>query len=176
MWLLFCPIYSPVKNNSTRLSHSDPWLARLHLNSEFWGTVCSISSPFTDTVMPPTCSRKMPAQTTCNLSAKGGGGNPRITIHNHLDGLPKLGDSSLIRGNAPANIKRLVKNALDAYGVGGQDCFASSVGQSVRLIEVCVKHSEPKERSEASTIAEVTVSQGTSRWIIEARSLSLWEF
>ena len=113
----------------------------------------------------------MPAQPTRNLAARGNGRNPRYVIQNHLDGLPELGDSSLIRGNAPASTKRLVKSVFDAYGVGKEGCFASSVGESVRLVEVSTKgHHQglepagPKERLEASTVAEVTISPGTSRW------------
>jgi hypothetical protein len=94
-------------------------------------------------------------------------------IRNHLEGLPQLGDSSLIRGNAPASAKRLVKNVFDAYGVGKEGCFASSVGGSVRLVEVSAngyhQHLQPaglEERLEASTVAEVAVSPGASRWIM----------
>ena len=124
--------------------------------------------------MLPNCSRKMPAQSTSNLTVQGRDGNPRLVIHNPLDGLPELGDSSVIRGNAPADTKRLVKNVFDAYGVGKQGSFANSIGESVRLVEVRVNghdHQrlepvEPKERLEASTTAELTVSQGTSRLIM----------
>ena len=123
-----------------------------------------------DIAISPICSREMPAQATRDLTVQGRGGNSRIAIHNPLDGLPELGDSSLIRGNAPANTKRLVKNVFDAYGVGKQGGFANSVGESVRLVEVCVRghHQCPQpvgttgERLEASTTAEVTVSQGAS--------------
>lgn len=111
----------------------------------------------------------MPTQPTCDLTVQGHDGNSRIAIHDHTDGLPELGDSSLIQGNAPASTKRLVKNVFDAYGVGNQGCFASSIGESVRLVEVQLKgHRQnpesvgPKERLEASTVVEVTVSQGAS--------------
>jgi len=94
-------------------------------------------------------------------------------IPNHLDGLPELGDSSLIRGNVPASAKRLVKNIFDAYGIGKEGCFASSVGESVRLVEVSAQGYRqrlepvgPKEKLEASTVAEVTVSPGTPPWIV----------
>jgi hypothetical protein len=115
-------------------------------------------------------SRKMPTQPACILTVQGLDGNPRILIHNPLDGLPELGDSSLIQGNAPADTKRLVKNVFDAYGVGKQGSFAKSVGESVRLVEVCVNgHNHqplepvgPKGRLEASTTAELTVSQRAS--------------
>ncbi|KAF9647107.1 Thioesterase/thiol ester dehydrase-isomerase [Thelephora ganbajun] len=107
----------------------------------------------------------MPAQPTHSLAVQGHGGNPRYVIQNYLDGLPELGDLSLIRGNAPASVKRLVKNVFDAYGVGKAGCFASSVGESVRLVEVSAKGYrqplgpvEPKERVEASTVAEVVIS------------------
>jgi hypothetical protein len=64
-----------------------------------------------------------------------------------------------------------VKNVFDAYGVGKQGCFANSIGQSVRLVEVCVKNGHPQrlqpvgpeDRLEASTVAEVKVSQGMWR-------------
>jgi hypothetical protein len=122
----------------------------------------------------------MPAQPTCTLAVQGRGGNPRYVIQNHLQGLPEVGDSSLIRGNAPASAKRLVKNVFDAYGVGTEGCFAGSVGESVRLVEVnvkgyhqCSEQVEPKEKLEASTVTEVTVSPGTSRWIIGPHSLTL---
>ena len=115
----------------------------------------------------------MPAQPTCTLTVQGHGGNPRYVIQNHLEGLPEVGDSSLIRGNAPASAKRLVKSVFDAYGVGTERCFASSVGELVRLVEVnatgyhrCPEQAGPKEWLEASTVAEVTISPGTSRWIM----------
>ena len=115
----------------------------------------------------------MPAQPTPNFSVQGHGGNRRCVIRNHLDGLPELGDSSLIRGNAPASAKRLVKNVFDEYGVGKEGSFANSVGGSVRLVEVSVNgcHQRPgpvgpKERLEASTVAEVAISPGTPRWIM----------
>ena len=133
-----------------------------------------------DTSTSPVCSRKMPAQPTCNLTVHGRGGIPRILIYNPLNGLPELGDSSLIRGNAPADTKRLVKNVFDAYGVGKQGCFANSVGESVRLVEVCVKGHHrrlepdgPQERLEAGTVAELTVSQGLSRRIMALLPLTL---
>ncbi|KAF9781341.1 HotDog domain-containing protein [Thelephora terrestris] len=104
----------------------------------------------------------MPAQPICNLSVQRHDGNSRFAIHNRLDGLPELGDSSLIRGNAPASTKRLLKNVFDAYGVGKEGCFASFVGQSVRLVEVNAKGYyqplEPVGPKEASTVAEVAVS------------------
>jgi acyl-coenzyme A thioesterase 13 len=113
----------------------------------------------------------MPPQPTHNPTAQGHGENLSYAIRNHLDGLPELGDSSLIRGNAPASTKRLVKNVFDAYGLGKAGCFASSVGEFVQLVEVSAKgynqHQEsvgPKERLEASTVAEVVVSTGTFRW------------
>lgn len=113
----------------------------------------------------------MPAQSSRSLTDQGRGGNPRYVIQNRLDGLSEVGDSSLIRGNAPASAKRLVKNVFDAYGVGKEGSFASSVGELVRLVEVNVKGCHqgpeqvgPKQRSEASTVAEVTISPGTSRW------------
>lgn len=115
----------------------------------------------------------MPAQSSCNLTVQGHDGIPRILIHNPLDGLPELGDSSLIKGNAPADTKRLVKNVFDAYGVGKQGSFANSVGESVRLVEVCINDHHKrlesvghKERLEASTRAELTVSRGASRLTI----------
>ena len=129
--------------------------------------------------MSLTHSHKMPAQPASDLTVQGHGGSPRISIRNPLDGLPELGDSSLIRGDAPADTKRLVKNAFDAYGVGDQGSFASSVGESVRLVEVCVKgHHQrpepvgPKEKLEASTVAEVVVSQGVSREIMGPHPLT----
>ena len=126
----------------------------------------------------------IPTQPTWNLSVQGHGRTPRLAIHNHLDGLPELGDSSLIRGNAPDSTKRLVKNVFDAYGVGKQGCFASSVGESVRLIEICAKgynrHREPggpKERLGVSTVAEIVVSQGMCDSVDDGTSsyLCLWE-
>ena len=115
----------------------------------------------------------MPAQSTHSFAVQGRGGNQRFAIQTHLDGLPELGDSSLIRGNAPASAKRLVKNVFDEYGVGRGGCFAGSVGGSVRLVEVNAngyhQRREPvglKERLEASTVAEVTISPGTFRWIM----------
>jgi len=172
MWPLFYPISLLVENNSTRLSRRDPLLAWPRLNSEFWGTVHRISwSPISQ------CRRftlvTMPAQSTRNFAVQRLGGNQRFTVRTHLDGLPELGDSSLIRGNAPASAKRLVKNVFDEYGVGRGGCFAGSVGRSVRLVEVGVngwhQRREPvglKERLEASTVAEITISPGTSRWIM----------
>jgi len=118
----------------------------------------------------------MPVQPTRDLTDQAHGGNPRYVILNHLDDLPELGDSTLIRGNASASTKRSVKNIFDAYGVGKEGCFANSVGESVRLVEVNAKGYrqglEPvvplaKERLEASTVAEVTISPGTPRWIVE---------
>ena len=116
----------------------------------------------------------MPAQPTHTLAAQGHDGTPRYVIQNHLEGLPEVGDSSLIRGNAPASAKRLVKNVFDAYGVGTEGSFASSVGELVRLVEVnakgyhrCPEQVGPKERLEASTVAEITISPGASRWIME---------
>ena len=115
----------------------------------------------------------MPAQPTLHYAVQGRGGNHRCVIRNNLDGLPELGDSSLIRGNAPASAKRLVKSIFDEYGVGKEGCFASSVGESVRLVDVSSNgyHERPgpaglKERLEASTVAEVVISPGTSRRII----------
>lgn len=112
----------------------------------------------------------MPTQSARSLTVQGHGGNPRYVIQNRLDGLPEVGDLSLIRGDAPASAKRLVKNVFDAYGVGKEGCFASSVGELVRLVEVNAKRHprcfEPvgsKERLEASTVAEVTLSPGTSQ-------------
>jgi len=110
----------------------------------------------------------MSTQSTRSLTVQGHDGNPRYAIQNRLDGLPQVGDSSLIRGNAPASAKRLVKNVFDAYGVGKEGCFASSIGELVRLVEVSasprrLEQVGPKERLEASTVAEVTVSPGTSR-------------
>ena len=168
----FYPIYPLVKYNSTRLSHNDPLLAWLHLNLELWGAVYGISwSPIPQrTQFAPVT---MPAYPTHTLAVQGRGGNPRYVIQNHLEGLPEVGDSSIIRGDAPASAKRLVKNVFDAYGVGTEECFASSVGESVRLVEVNAKehhqrpdHLGPKERLEASTVAEVTISPGTSQWVI----------
>lgn len=119
----------------------------------------------------------MPAQPTPNFSVQGHGGNRRCVIRNHLDGLPELGDSSLIRGNAPASAKRLVKNVFDEYGVGKEGSFANSIGESVRLVEVSVNgyHQRlgpagPKERLEASTVAEVTICPGTPRWTMGPHS------
>ena len=142
------------------------------MNSEFWGAVHSISWSLTSQ-----CRRSalvtMPAQSTRNFTIQGRGGNQRFTIQTHLEGLPELGDSSLIRGNAPASAKRLVKNVFDEYGVGRGGCFGDSVGGSVRLVEVSAngyhQRIEPaglKGRLEASTVAEVTISPGTSRWIM----------
>ena len=126
----------------------------------------------------------MPGQSARSFSVQGHGGDQRLAIRNHLDGLPELGDSSLIRGNAPASAKRLVKNVFDEYGVGKAGCFASSVGESVRLVEVSANGYRqrlepigPKERLEASTVAEVAVSPGTPRWIVRPPfRLHLWEF
>ena len=121
----------------------------------------------------------MPAQSTRSLAAQGRSGNAHYVIQNSLDGLPELGDSSQIQGNAPASTKRLVKSVFDAYGVGEEDCFASSVGGLVRLVEINAKgyqrspeQAGPKEKSEASTVAEVTISPGTSRWDIGTSSRS----
>lgn len=115
----------------------------------------------------------MPAQSTHSPAIQGHDGNPRYAIQTHLDGLPEVGDSSLIRGDAPTSAKRLVKNVFDAYGVGKEGCFASSVGELVQLVEVSAKgyHRRlepvgPKERLEASTVAEVTISPGKSRWVM----------
>lgn len=163
----FCPIYPPVNNNSTRLSRSDPPVAWLHLNSELWGVVCGISG-----LLISQCYRFAPeimsAQSMRNLTVQGRSGNPRYAIQNSLDGLPELGDSSQIRGNAPASAKRLVKNVFDAYGVGTEGSFASSVGGLVRLVEANAKGYQrspeqpgPKEKVEASTVAEITISPGT---------------
>ena len=112
----------------------------------------------------------MSTQSMRSLTAQGHDGNPRYVIQNRLDGLPEIGDSSLIRGDAPASAKRLVKNVFDAYGIGKEGCFASSIGELVRLVEVsakgyhqCLEPTGPKERLEASTVAEVTISPGASR-------------
>lgn len=120
----------------------------------------------------------MPVQPTYNLPLQGHDGNSRLAINNRLDGLPELGDSSLIRGNAPASTKRLVKNVFDAYGVGKGGCFASFVGEAVQLVEVNAMgyHQRlglvgPKERLEASTVAEITVSPGTPRWTKRPQSI-----
>ena len=111
----------------------------------------------------------MPAQPTRTIAVQGRSGNPRYVIQNHLEGLPEVGDSSLIRGNAPASAKRLVKSVFDAYGVGTEGCFASSVGELVLLVEVNAEGYHrfpeqvgPKERLEASTVAEVTITPGAS--------------
>jgi len=179
----FCPIYPLVKYNSTRLSHGDPLLAWLHLNLEFWGAVYGISWSLIPQ-RPQSAPVKMPAYPTRTLAVQGRGGNPRYVIQNHLEGLPEVGDSSIIRGDAPASAKRLVKNVFDAYGVGTEGCFASSVGGSVRLVEVNAKgyhqrpdHPGPKERLEASTVAEVMISPGMSRWIMRphfAHACGVW--
>lgn len=104
------------------------------------------------------------------LEVQGRSGDSRFPIHNRLNGLPERGDSSLIQGNAPASAKRLVKDVFDAYGIGKEGCFASSVGESVQLVGVDAKgHSQclgltgPEERLEASTVAEAIVSSGTPR-------------
>lgn len=115
----------------------------------------------------------MPGQSTLSFAIQGPDGDRRCVIRNNLEGLPELGDSSLIRGNAPASAKRLVKNIFDEYGVGKEGCFASSVGESVRLVEINSNGYREsfglaglKERLEASTVAEVVISPGTSRRIM----------
>ena len=72
--------------------------------------------------------------------------------------LPKYGDASEISGNAPAHVKQLTNNTLGAYGIGGQDSFAHSVGRRIKLVEVNVDRRG--EKREATAVAEVVVSKG----------------
>ena len=72
--------------------------------------------------------------------------------------LPKYGDASEISGNAPAHVKQLTNNTLGAYGIGGQDSFAYSVGRRIKLVEVNVDRRG--EKREATAVAEVVVSKG----------------
>ena len=74
--------------------------------------------------------------------------------------LPKYGDASDIKGNAPDNVKQLTNNTLGAYGVGDVSCFAYPVGKAIKITEVNVNRKGDK--LEVEVTSEVVVSQGTS--------------
>lgn len=48
--------------------------------------------------------------------------------------LPRYGDATVITGNASDDVKQLTSNTLGAYGVGGPDNFAYSVGRKIALV------------------------------------------
>lgn len=73
--------------------------------------------------------------------------------------LPNYYHSS-IAGNAPDYVKQLNYNTYMCYGVGDPDAFGYTVGKAVKFVEVNVsREMVRKERSEATTVAEVEVTK-----------------
>ncbi|CAK5282505.1 unnamed protein product [Mycena citricolor] len=76
-------------------------------------------------------------------------------------------DIASVAGNAPDGVKQLVVNTFYAYGVGtSPDTFGYRVGRATRWVDMSVSAAEPqasvkkgKQRMEAVTVAEVTVSK-----------------
>lgn len=76
--------------------------------------------------------------------------------------LPKYGDASQIKGNAPDRVKQLTNNTLGAYGVGDENCFAYHVGKDIKITEVNVNRKGDK--LEAEVISEVVVSKSQFKY------------
>jgi len=63
-------------------------------------------------------------------------------------------------GNAPDYVKQLNYNTYMCYGVGEPDTFGYTVGKAVKFVEVNVNRKvDRKERSEATTVAEIEVTK-----------------
>ena len=71
--------------------------------------------------------------------------------------LPKYGEASEIKGNAPDRVKQLTYNTLGAYGVGDEECFAYHVGRDIKITDVNIV--QKSEKLEAEVISEVVVSK-----------------
>lgn len=79
--------------------------------------------------------------------------------------LPKYGDVSQIRGNAPEYIKQLNNNTFGAYAIGGADCFAHSIGKAINFVEIDLFERRDgnvgSESLEVKTVAELCVTKGS---------------
>lgn len=64
---------------------------------------------------------------------------------------------SKIRGNVPDLVKKQCLNTFAAYGIGDDDCFASSVGKKVWFSSLNVQ--EKGKSREATSVAEVVVDK-----------------
>ncbi|OJT05517.1 hypothetical protein TRAPUB_3662 [Trametes pubescens] len=77
------------------------------------------------------------------------------------ESLPTYLDAADITGNVPDHVKQLVLNTLGAYGVGGSDCFAHTVGRRIRIAEMnCHKRGE---KTEVVVVAEAQACKATTR-------------
>lgn len=77
------------------------------------------------------------------------------------ESLPAYLDAADISGNVPDHIKQLVLNTLGAYGVGGSDCFAHTVGRRIRIAEMTFH--KRGEKTEVVVVAEAQACKGAHR-------------